>query len=56
MAKPLGSWPASWHVECSTMAQHFLGVPIDIHGGGADLVFPHHESEIAQAEGATGMV
>jgi L-cysteine:1D-myo-inositol 2-amino-2-deoxy-alpha-D-glucopyranoside ligase len=36
------------------MAQRFLGVPIDIHGGGTDLVFPHHESEIAQAEGATG--
>src|SRR5438270_13976444 len=35
-----------WHIECSTMAQRFLGGPIDIHGGGTDLVFPHHESEI----------
>jgi len=42
-----------WHIECSTMATHFLGDTIDIHGGGADLIFPHHECEIAQAECAT---
>ena len=51
---PWGPGRPGWHIECSTMAQRFLGVPIDIHGGGTDLVFPHHESEIAQAEGATG--
>jgi len=43
-----------WHIECSAMSQHFLGETFDIHGGGADLIFPHHENEIAQAEGATG--
>ena len=44
-----------WHIECSAMALRLLGPPpIDIHGGGIDLVFPHHENEIAQAEGATG--
>ena len=43
-----------WHIECSTMAMHLLGTTIDIHSGGSDLAFPHHESEIAQAEGATG--
>jgi L-cysteine:1D-myo-inositol 2-amino-2-deoxy-alpha-D-glucopyranoside ligase len=51
---PWGPGRPGWHVECSTMAQHVLGTPIDIHGGGMDLVFPHHDSEIAQAEGATG--
>ncbi len=50
---PWGAGRPGWHIECSTMAIHFLGVPIDIHSGGADLKFPHHESEIAQAEGAT---
>ncbi len=51
------SWPSpwgpgrpGWHIECSTMSEKFLGLPIDIHGGGTDLMFPHHESEIAQAE------
>jgi L-cysteine:1D-myo-inositol 2-amino-2-deoxy-alpha-D-glucopyranoside ligase len=51
------SWPSpwglgrpGWHIECSTMAVEFLGLPIDIHCGGSDLIFPHHESEIAQAE------
>jgi L-cysteine:1D-myo-inositol 2-amino-2-deoxy-alpha-D-glucopyranoside ligase len=39
-----------WHIECSTMARRLLGQPIDIHGGGSDLIFPHHESEVAQAE------
>ena len=45
-----------WHIECSAMALRLLGpAPIDIHGGGIDLIFPHHENEIAQAEGATGV-
>jgi len=55
------SWPSpwgpgrpGWHIECSTMSDKYLGQPIDIHGGGADLLFPHHESEIAQAECASG--
>ena len=43
-----------WHIECSAMALQHLGPQIDIHGGGADLIFPHHESEIAQSESATG--
>jgi L-cysteine:1D-myo-inositol 2-amino-2-deoxy-alpha-D-glucopyranoside ligase len=51
---PWGLGRPGWHIECSTMAQRFLGAPIDIHGGGTDLLFPHHESEMAQAEGATG--
>jgi len=51
---PWGPGRPGWHIECSTMAMHFLGDTIDIHSGGADLTFPHHESEIAQAEGATG--
>lgn len=43
-----------WHIECSAMSISTLGEQIDIHGGGADLIFPHHEAEIAQSEGATG--
>lgn len=43
-----------WHIECSAMAMHYLGPELDIHTGGEDLVFPHHEGEIAQSEGATG--
>ena len=43
-----------WHIECSAMAHRYLGEPFDIHGGGADLIFPHHENEIAQSEGAFG--
>jgi cysteinyl-tRNA synthetase len=43
-----------WHVECSAMCSQMLGDTVDIHGGGADLQFPHHENEIAQSEGATG--
>jgi cysteinyl-tRNA synthetase len=43
-----------WHIECSAMAHAILGEPLDIHGGGFDLVFPHHENEIAQTEAATG--
>jgi cysteinyl-tRNA synthetase len=55
------SWPSpwgpgrpGWHIECSAMAMHYLGETFDIHGGGEDLIFPHHENEIAQSEGATG--
>jgi len=51
---PWGPGRPGWHIECSTMSAKYLGQPIDIHGGGADLIFPHHESEIAQAECATG--
>ncbi len=43
-----------WHIECSAMAMHYLGSQIDIHTGGEDLLFPHHENEIAQSEGSTG--
>jgi L-cysteine:1D-myo-inositol 2-amino-2-deoxy-alpha-D-glucopyranoside ligase len=49
---PWGPGRPGWHIECSTLAMHYLGDSVDIHGGGADLVFPHHESEIAQAEAA----
>lgn len=51
---PWGPGRPGWHIECSTMATRLLGETIDIHGGGSDLIFPHHESEIAQSEGATG--
>jgi L-cysteine:1D-myo-inositol 2-amino-2-deoxy-alpha-D-glucopyranoside ligase len=51
---PWGLGRPGWHIECSTMSAKFLGTPVDIHGGGADLIFPHHECEIAQAESATG--
>ncbi len=47
---PWGDGRPGWHIECSTMSTTYLGVPFDIHGGGQDLVFPHHENEIAQAE------
>ena len=47
---PWGKGRPGWHIECSTLADHFLDMPIDIHSGGADLIFPHHESEIAQYE------
>lgn len=49
-ASPWGPGRPGWHIECSTMSTHFLGNTIDIHGGGADLCFPHHECEIAQVE------
>jgi cysteinyl-tRNA synthetase len=49
---PFGLGRPGWHIECSAMARSILGQPIDIHGGGTDLVFPHHENEIAQSEGA----
>ena len=55
------AWPSpwsdgrpGWHIECSAMAQCYLGDTFEIHGGGVDLIFPHHENEIAQAEAATG--
>ncbi|MGH8717734.1 MAG: cysteine--tRNA ligase [Burkholderiales bacterium] len=51
---PWGSGRPGWHLECSVMSQHHLGAHFDIHGGGQDLQFPHHENEIAQSEGATG--
>jgi len=51
---PWGKGRPGWHIECSTMAQKYLGETIDIHMGGKDLIFPHHENEIAQAEAATG--
>jgi L-cysteine:1D-myo-inositol 2-amino-2-deoxy-alpha-D-glucopyranoside ligase len=43
-----------WHIECSTMSRGLLGKPVDVHGGGSDLIYPHHESELAQAEGVPG--
>lgn len=51
---PWGDGRPGWHIECSAMATHCLGNHFDIHGGGLDLQFPHHENEIAQSEGATG--
>ncbi len=55
------SWPSpwgpgrpGWHIECSAMSMKYLGETFDLHGGGEDLIFPHHENEIAQSEGATG--
>jgi len=55
------SWPSSWsegrpgwHIECSAMSTRYLGQPVTIHGGGADLIFPHHESSVAQTEAVTG--
>jgi cysteinyl-tRNA synthetase len=49
---PWGAGRPGWHIECSVMSEHHLGDHFDIHGGGADLQFPHHENEIAQSEGA----
>ena len=51
---PWGAGRPGWHIECSAMSTRALGNHFDIHGGGADLAFPHHENEIAQSEGATG--
>jgi cysteinyl-tRNA synthetase len=51
---PWGKGRPGWHIECSVMSMQYLGETIDIHGGGPDLVFPHHENEKAQGEGATG--
>ena len=47
---PWGEGRPGWHIECSAMSEKYLGLPFDIHGGGADLVFPHHENERAQSE------
>jgi len=52
---PWGPGRPGWHIECSAMSTSLLGPQFDIHGGGIDLVFPHHENEIAQTEGATGL-
>ena len=51
---PWGPGRPGWHIECSVMSHHHLGSDFDIHGGGIDLIFPHHENEIAQSECATG--
>ncbi|HWI54445.1 MAG TPA: cysteine--tRNA ligase [Desulfobacteria bacterium] len=51
---PWGKGRPGWHIECSAMANKYLGMGFDIHGGGFDLIFPHHENEIAQAEACTG--
>ena len=51
---PWGEGRPGWHIECSAMSAKLLGEPFDIHGGGEDLQFPHHENEIAQSEGASG--
>ncbi|MCQ2085178.1 MAG: cysteine--tRNA ligase [archaeon] len=51
---PWGQGRPGWHIECSAMINHYLGDTIDIHGGGNDLIFPHHENEIAQTRGACG--
>src|SRR5690606_29951040 len=51
---PWGPGRPGWHIECSAMARRYLGGDFDIHAGGTDLIFPHHENEIAQSETATG--
>lgn len=51
---PWGKGRPGWHIECSTMSMKYLGETLDIHGGGKDLIFPHHENEIAQSEALTG--
>ncbi len=51
---PWGKGRPGWHIECSAMSRKYLGLPFDIHGGGSDLVFPHHENERAQSEAACG--
>ncbi|HKB82424.1 MAG TPA: cysteine--tRNA ligase, partial [Burkholderiales bacterium] len=53
---PWGKGRPGWHIECSAMSERYLGEHFDIHGGGQDLQFPHHENEIAQSEGAHGHV
>ena len=53
---PFGRGRPGWHIECSAMSMKYLGETFDIHGGGMDLQFPHHENEIAQSEGATGQL
>jgi cysteinyl-tRNA synthetase len=53
---PWGKGRPGWHIECSVMSEEYLGAPFDIHGGGEDLVFPHHENEIAQSHAKTGSI
>jgi cysteinyl-tRNA synthetase len=53
-SSPWGAGRPGWHIECSAMSHRYLGDAFDIHGGGSDLIFPHHENEIAQSEGAFG--
>ncbi|NPA76052.1 MAG: cysteine--tRNA ligase [Euryarchaeota archaeon] len=53
-SSPWGPGRPGWHIECSAMSMRYIGETLDIHGGGADLIFPHHENEIAQSEAATG--
>jgi len=53
---PWGKGRPGWHIECSVMSIKYLGVPLDIHAGGQDLIFPHHENEIAQSEAFTGQI
>jgi len=53
---PWGQGRPGWHIECSAMCSKYLGQPFDIHGGGSDLIFPHHENEIAQSEGAKNCI
>lgn len=52
---PWGKGRPGWHIECSAMSMKYLGESFDFHGGGSDLIFPHHENEIAQSEGCTGV-
>jgi cysteinyl-tRNA synthetase len=52
---PFGPGRPGWHIECSAMSARYLGQPFDLHGGGEDLIFPHHENEIAQSEAAHGV-
>lgn len=52
--EPIGDGRPGWHIECSVMAMKYLGETLDIHAGGVDLIFPHHENEIAQSEAITG--
>jgi cysteinyl-tRNA synthetase len=51
---PWGPGRPGWHIECSAMSMHYLGESFDLHGGGQDLIFPHHENELAQSQAATG--
>ncbi len=54
-SSPWGRGRPGWHIECSAMSMKYLGETLDFHGGGEDLIFPHHENELAQSEGATGV-
>ena len=54
LGEPLGAGAPGWHLECSAMSMKYLGETFDLHTGGVDNIFPHHENEIAQSEGATG--